>query len=77
MVTAVVRTPSGVRLYDRKDAERLRSRPQQQRPHESRSALDERLAQALAAALLAELRAEMAEKVKTVVVMKPKEATAG
>ena len=31
VVTAVARTPSGVRLYDRKDAERLRSRPRRQR----------------------------------------------
>jgi hypothetical protein len=41
-----------------------------------RAALDERIAQALAAALVAELRAEMSEKVKTVTVKKPKEATA-
>ena len=41
-----------------------------------RSALDERLAQALAAALLAELRAEMAENVKTVAVKPTKEETA-
>jgi hypothetical protein len=40
-----------------------------------RSALDERVAQALAAALVAELRAEMSKNVKTVTV-KPKEATA-
>jgi DNA-binding transcriptional MerR regulator len=31
IVTAVVRTPNGLRLYDREDAERLRNRPRRQR----------------------------------------------